>query len=114
MAWLRLVASLLTAVLLVLAAWLTVLTPTVFFVFGVVVAPTSAILGLAVGRRQPRNIVGLHLTLIGLAVALMAAREGVWQALAARPALQPSYAGLVAVLNEANWWSFAIVGLLLV
>jgi signal transduction histidine kinase len=118
MSWLRLLSSLLTGVLLVVAGWLTVLAPTTtmlgFFTLGLFIAPTSAVLGLVVGRRQPRNIVGLILTLLGLAVAFMIVRQGIWEALGAHPGQIPRFTELVAVLNESAWWTFAAVALLLV
>jgi signal transduction histidine kinase len=114
---LSLVASPIAGALFATAVGLTVVapTPTMFAVlaFGLAVAPAAVILGLIVGRRQPRNIVGLNLTVLGLAVAVAVVRQGIWEALATHPAEIPRYTWLVAVLNEADWWTFAAVALLL-
>lgn len=115
--WLAIAASLLAGALLVAGVALAALAPTptalATIAVGLAVAPVSAALGVLVARRQPGNVVGLLLCLVGFAVSFTVARDVGWQVLAGRPDT-PEWAGwLVAGLNEGAWWVFVFVALLL-
>ena len=113
---LTVVASLLTLVLLVVGAGLAVVTATAsaasLLVVGLVAAPTSAGLSVLIARRQPANLVGPLLSLVGLAVAFVVTEQIGWHLLAQRPETLSSLNWLVAALNESAWWAFAAVALL--
>lgn len=81
---------------------------------GVVVAPTSAGLGMLIVRRRPTNLVGPLLILVGLAVSFNVTKEIGWRVLVERPHALASLDWLVASLNESAWWAFTAVALLLV
>jgi signal transduction histidine kinase len=80
---------------------------------GLLVAPTSAVLGVVIARRAQGNPVGLLLTLVGLTTAVVVARELAWQVLADRPDAARSLAWLVAALDQGADWIFVSVALLL-
>lgn len=83
-------------------------------VVGLVVAPTSAGLGMLIVRRRPTNLVGPLLVLVGLAVSFNVTKEIGWRVLVERPHALASLDWLVASLNESAWWAFTAVALLLV
>jgi signal transduction histidine kinase len=110
-------ASLVTGALLVAAVSLAAAAPARgslgFLALGLAVAPAAAVLGLLVVRRQPGNVVGALLPLVGLTVAFFVTRQVAWYALAERPQLLRRLAWLVAWLSETPWWTFVAVALLL-
>lgn len=75
--------------------------------FGVAVTALFTGLGLVVVRRQVGAVVGLLLTLLGLLVALVSAKEIGWQVLEARPDTALRLNWLIAILQESAW---AVVG----
>lgn len=75
--------------------------------FGVAVSTLFVGLGLVVVRRQVGAVVGLLLTVLGLLVAVIQAKEVGWQVLAARPDTALRLNWLIAVLQESAW---AVVG----
>ena len=80
---------------------------------GLSVAPTSAALGVLISRRQPRNRVGVLLTVVGLSTAAIVVREVSWQFLIGRPDTLRSLAWLVAAVDQSVDWIFVAVALLL-
>lgn len=107
----------LTAVLLVAALVFTVLAPgpgaLINLTIGLAVAPVAAVLGVAITRRQPANLVGFLLVLVGFTVAVTVAKETAWWVLAGQPRALASLDRLVAVLNDSAAWIFVAVALLL-
>lgn len=110
-------AALMTGALLVAAGGFVAVAPTrtgvITFVFGVAVAPVTATLGVVIARRTTGNPVGGYLAFVGLALAMVVARETANQYLARRPELAESVAWLVAVFAEAAPWLLVAVALLL-
>src|SRR3954470_2329157 len=115
-------AFVLTAV--VLAAMAPTATTLAWAAVGGVAAALWATLGTVVARRERRNVVGALLALVGLAVALTAAREIGWRVLERHPErlpAHPSVGGLVggkavsclAAREESSIWLFAALALLL-
>src|SRR5690349_16298939 len=121
MAWPRpvaLAASLLTGVLLGTAGVLTALAPTAGALanlgLGLAAAPASAVLGLIIARRQPRNVVGMLLTLVGLTVSITVLRSVAWYYLAeVRPPALQDLDWLIAFTDQVAAWVFASISLLL-
>src|SRR4051812_24908519 len=111
------VASLLTGALVLTAVVLAALAPTgatvAWAAVGGVCAVLSAGLGGVIARRAPSRGGGAALALVGLAVALTAAREVGWEVLARHPATLASLDWLVALLAESSIWLFAALALLL-
>jgi len=70
-----------------------------------------AITGLVVARRVPGNPVGLLLTIVGAAAAVLQCRPA-YEAVALTHGL-PLDARVVAWFEESGWWMFATAGLLL-
>src|SRR4051794_3918307 len=112
-----LVASGMTAALVLAAVVLAAMAPTAttlaWAAVGGVAAALWAALGSVVARRERGNVVGALLALVGLAVALTAAREVGWEVLARHPATLASLDWLVALLAESSIWLFAALALLL-
>src|SRR5688572_1238191 len=121
MTWPRrvaLVASLLTGVVLVYAAVLTALAPVpgalILLGLGLAVGPVAAVLGVVISRRQPHNLVGPLLTLVGFTGALNVARDVTWWYLAERrPQALPTLDWLAALTDQSAAWVFVTVALLL-
>jgi signal transduction histidine kinase len=120
MGWPRRVAiaaSVLTAASLGAALTFAVMAPTptalVNLGIGLAVAPTAAVLGVVITRRQPRQLVGALLALVGFTGAVTVAREAGWQVLATRPDLWSSLDWLVAAMDQSAVWVFVAVALLL-
>jgi signal transduction histidine kinase len=121
MSWPRrvaLAASLLTGVVLVYAAVLTVRAPVpgalITFGLGLAVGPVAAVLGVLISRRQPHNLVGPLLTLVGFTGALNVARDVTWWYLAERrPQALPALDWLAALTDQSAAWVFVTVALLL-
>src|SRR5689334_1299125 len=111
------VASGMTAALVLTAVALAALAPTTttlaWAALGGVAAALWAGLGLLVARRERRNVVGALLALVGLAIALTAAREIGWRVLVRHPETLASLDWLVALLAESSIWLFAALALLL-
>lgn len=84
-----------------------------FLTFGLVVAPPAAVLGVLIVRRQPDNVVGTLLGLLGLVVAANVAMEAAWHVLASRPEAWESYSWLAAILNDSAAWVLVVIALLL-
>src|SRR3954451_20101901 len=88
------VASALTGVLVVAGAALALLAPTgatiAWATVGGVCAGLSAGLGVVIARRAQPKLIGALLALVGLAVALTAAREIGWRVLERHPERLPS------------------------
>jgi signal transduction histidine kinase len=110
-------ASALTGALVLAGAVLAALHPTATTIawaaLGGLVAVVSAVLGVVIARRAPRNVVGMLLVLVGLGVAWTAAREIGWRLLAQHPDTAATLNWLVAVLAESSVWLFATLALLL-
>jgi hypothetical protein len=110
-------ASLVTGALVLTAVVLAAFTPTettiAWAAVGGVCAALSAGLGVVIARRARPNVIGALLGLVGLAVALTAAREIGWRVLAGHPATLASLDWLVALLAESSIWLFATLALLL-
>src|SRR6185436_17880176 len=121
MAWPRpvaLAASLLTGVLLTTAGVLTALAPTAGALanlgIGLASAPASAVLGLVIARRQPRNVVGMLLTLVGFTVSITALRDVTWWYLSeVRPQALQDLDWLIALTDQIAAWIFVSIALLL-
>jgi signal transduction histidine kinase len=120
MGWPRRVAiatCVLTVALLAVAVVFTALAPTtralVNLIIGLAVAPVAVVLGVIITRRQPANLVGALLALVGLTAAVTVAKETGWVFLAGRPDVLASVDWLVAVLNDSAAWIFVAVALLL-
>src|SRR4051794_4189488 len=111
------VASALTGVLVVAGAPLAVLAPTgatiAWATVGGVCAGLSAGLGVVIARRAQPKLIGALLALVGLAVALTAAREIGWRVLERHPERLASLDWLVASMEESSIWLFAALALLL-
>jgi signal transduction histidine kinase len=112
-----LVASGMTAALVLAAVVLTAMAPTAttlaWAAVGGVAAALWAALGSVVARRERGNVVGALLALVGLAIALTAARETGWRVLVRHPDTLASLDWLVALLAESSIWLFAALALLL-
>jgi signal transduction histidine kinase len=110
-------SSLMTAVLVLAAVVLAALAPTPTTIacaaIGGVAAGLSAVLGVIVARRAPRNVVGALLALVGLGVAVTAVRQIGWRVLAEYPATLASLDWLVALSAESTIWLFAAIALML-
>src|SRR3954452_13089838 len=104
-------AFVLTAV--VLAAMAPTATTLAWAAVGGVAAALWAALGSVVARRERGNVVGALLALVGLAIALTAAREIGWRVLVRHPDTLASLDWLVALLAESSIWLFAALALLL-
>jgi signal transduction histidine kinase len=121
MAWPRrvaLAAALLAGAALVFAAVLAARAPVagtlINLGIGLAAAPASAVLGVVIARRRPRNIVGLLLTLVGLTVALTLFRDvGWWYLAERRPQALPSLDWLAALTDQSAAWIFVTISLLL-
>jgi signal transduction histidine kinase len=121
MGWPRRVAlatSLLTGAVLVFAVILAIRAPVsgalINLGIALAVAPASAVLGLIIAWRRPRNVVGMLLTLVGLTVLLTATRDVGWWYLAQRqPEKLPSLDWLAALTDQSATWIFVTVALLL-
>jgi signal transduction histidine kinase len=112
-----LATSLFTGVVLVFATVLAIRAPVtgalINLGLGMAVAPASAVLGVIIARRQ-RNIVGPLLSLVGLTVALTAARDVWWWYLAdQRPDRLADLGWLAALTDQSAAWIFVAVALLL-
>jgi signal transduction histidine kinase len=83
----------------------------VAFVGGAAAAFCSG-LGLAVARREPRNVVGPLLVVVGLAMAFTAARLVGWQVLGGHPQTARRLDWLVALLGESAVWLVVALALL--
>lgn len=106
----------LTAVVLAFGVGLAFLAPTgalLFLAVGLLSTPPLVGLGVLVLRRHPANLVGQLLTLMGLAIAFTVTKEVGWRALARRPDAAESLDWLVAGLNESVWWAFVAFALML-
>lgn len=66
-------------------------------------------LGVVVAQRQPRNIVGLLLTVAGFTFSFTGAKEVGLHVLAHRPSTLSRLDWLVALLNESAWWAVAAI-----
>ena len=121
MAWPRpvaLVASLLTGVLLATAGVLAALAPSAGtfgnLAVGLASAPACAVLGLIIARRQPRNVVGMLLTLVGFTVSITALRDVTWWYLSeVRPQALQDLDWLIALTDQIAAWIFVSIALLL-
>src|SRR3954453_5550248 len=114
------VASVLTAALVLTAVALATQAPTATTItwaaVGGLCAVLSAGLGMVIARRtRPArpSVIGALLTLVGLAVAFTAARVNAWEVLARHPHTLASLDWLVALLAESSIWLFAALALLL-
>ncbi|GAB3811696.1 histidine kinase [Kribbella italica] len=105
--------SLLVATMLVGGGWLLLAADLSGGAFAglAAVAGGLAVLGLLVARREPRNVVGAMLTLVGALVAYLAGREVYYDAAAV--GVVPLDRRVVAWLEESGWWLFVVVALLL-
>src|SRR4051794_41860511 len=105
------VASALTGVLVVAGAPLAVLAPTgatiAWATVGGVCAGLSAGLGVVIARRAQPKLIGALLALVGLAVALTAAREIGWRVLERHPGRLPAPGRLGAAPGGNPGWAFA-------
>src|SRR3954451_17906040 len=112
-----LVAAGMTAALVLAAVVLAAMAPTAttlaWAAVGGVAAALWAALGSVVARRERGNVVGALLALVGLAIALTAAREIGWRVLVRHPDTLASLDWLVALLAESSIWLFAALALLL-
>lgn len=72
-----------------------------------------AVLGLVIGRREPRNPVGAILGWIGAIVVFLAARDVYYSVVVNDPGRLPLDSRVVAWLDESGWWLLVAVGLLL-
>jgi signal transduction histidine kinase len=110
-------ASLVTGALVLTAVVLAAFAPTeatiVWAAVGGVCAALSAGLGVVIARGARPKVIGALLGLVGLAVALTAAREIGWRVLARHPETLASLDWLVALLAESSVWLFAALALLL-
>jgi signal transduction histidine kinase len=110
------VAAVLTAAMLATAVVFAVQSSTraafVNLAIGLLTAPLAVVLGLFASRRSPGAAVGGLLSVIGLGVAAIVARETWFQVLAGS-ADRDSWSWLVAVLAEGAWWVLIAVALLL-
>jgi signal transduction histidine kinase len=105
-------------VLLATAGVLTALAPSAGALanlgLGLAAAPASAVLGLIIARRQPRNVVGMLLTLVGLTVSVTVLRSVTWWYLSeVRPQALQDLDWLVALTDQIAAWVFVSIALLL-
>src|SRR3954447_12351208 len=111
------VASGMTAALVLAAVVLAAMAPTAttlaWAAVGGVAAALWAALGSVVARRERGNVVGALLALVGLAIALTAAREIGWRVLVRHPDTLASLDWLGGPLAESSIWLFAALPLLL-
>src|ERR1700754_374737 len=77
------------------------------------VAAATAVLGLVVSLRVPRNVVGALLTWVGVTALFLASRDVYFSAVVSDPGRLPLDSRVVAWFDESGWWLFVAVGLLL-
>ncbi|MEV4260436.1 histidine kinase [Kribbella sp. NPDC049584] len=77
------------------------------------VATATAVLGLVISVRVPRNAVGALLTWVGATAVFLASRDVYFSAVVGDPGRLPLDSRVVAWFDESGWWLFVAVGLLL-
>ncbi|WP_329002851.1 histidine kinase [Kribbella sp. NBC_00709] len=77
------------------------------------VAAATAVLGLVISLRVPRNAVGALLTWVGATAVFLASRDVYFSAVVSDSGRLPLDSRAVAWFDESGWWLFAGVGLLL-
>ncbi|WP_432881071.1 sensor histidine kinase [Kribbella sp. CA-245084] len=77
------------------------------------VATATAVLGLVISLRVPRNAVGALLTWVGATAVFLASRDVYFSAVVSDPGRLPLDSRVVAWFDESGWWLFVAVGLLL-
>ncbi|RZU18998.1 histidine kinase/DNA gyrase B/HSP90-like ATPase [Kribbella rubisoli] len=77
------------------------------------VATATAVLGLVISLRVPRNAVGALLTWVGATAVFLASRDVYFSVVVSDPGRLPLNSRVVAWFDESGWWLFVAVGLLL-